>query len=394
MLERSGMVAPLGLMTTLRRAFLPAACLVLLLVSGAALAPTASLARGPDSVADIAEGLQDTVVNISTTQTLKGSKDGGAARGPGPKGSPFEEFFDDFFDDEEKDGLPRKVSSLGSGFVIDPSGLIVTNNHVIEGADEIIINFTDGTKLKVDQDSRPRSQDRPRAAQGRAEEAAARPSPSAIPRKMRVGDWVMAIGNPFGLGGSVTVGIISATKRDINAGPYDDFLQTDAAINRGNSGGPLVQHGRSGDRREYGDHLAERRLDRHRLRRALEQRRAGGRSAQAIWRDAARLARRARAERDRRDRRELGSARAEGRARRHRLARQPGRRSRHPAERRDPRISTARPSRTCAACRARLPRRPIGKSVAVGLLRKGETVDVNVTVGRLPESEEAAGYEP
>ena len=159
-----------------------AACLALLL-AGAPLLTTASLARGPDSVADIAEGLQDTVVNISTTQTLKGSTDERRRAGPGPKGSPFEEFFDDFFDDEEKDGLPRKVSSLGSGFVIDPSGLIVTNNHVIEGADEIIINFTDGTKLKVDQDPRPRSQDRPRAAQGRAEEAAARPSASAIPAR-------------------------------------------------------------------------------------------------------------------------------------------------------------------------------------------------------------------
>ena len=109
---------------------------------------TASLARGPASIADVAEGLQDTVVNISTTQTLKGSKEG-APVVPGPKGSPFEEFFDDFFDDEGSEGLSRKVSSLGSGFVIDPSGLIVTNNHVIEGADEIIVNFTDGTKLKV-----------------------------------------------------------------------------------------------------------------------------------------------------------------------------------------------------------------------------------------------------
>ena len=121
---------------------------MLLLAGATPLLSTASLAHGPDSVADIAEGLQDAVVNISTTQTLKGSKDSTAV-GPGPKGSPFEEFFDDFFDDEEKDGLPRKVSSLGSGFVIDPSGLIVTNNHVIEGADEITINFTDGTKLKV-----------------------------------------------------------------------------------------------------------------------------------------------------------------------------------------------------------------------------------------------------
>jgi serine protease Do len=214
-----------------------AAIPALLLVSGFALTPTSGFARGPASVADIAEGLQDTVVNISTTQTLKGGKED-AAPVPGPKGSPFEDFFNDFFDDQEKQGVSRKVSSLGSGFVIDPSGLIVTNNHVIEGADEIIINFTDGSKLKVvkvlGHDSKTDlallkvEPKQPLKAVTFGDSA-----------KMRVGDWVMAIGNPFGLGGTVTVGIISAKKRDINAGPYDDFLQTDAAINRGNSGGPL-----------------------------------------------------------------------------------------------------------------------------------------------------------
>jgi serine protease Do len=208
-----------------------------LLLACLPLLSTSSLARGPDSVADIAEGLQESVVNISTTQTLKGTKEG-TTNGPGPRGSPFEEFFDDFFDDEDKEGLPRKVSSLGSGFVIDPSGLIVTNHHVIEGADEIIINFTDGSKLKV---SKILGHD------PKTDLALLKVEPKKTLKavsfgdssKMRVGDWVMAIGNPFGLGGSVTVGIISATKRDINAGPYDDFLQTDAAINRGNSGGPL-----------------------------------------------------------------------------------------------------------------------------------------------------------
>ena len=211
-------------------------CLALLL-AGAPLLVTSSLARGPDSVADVAEGLQDSVVNISTTQTLKGSAEN-APGGPGPKGSPFEEFFDDFFDDEDSEGLPRKVSSLGSGFVIDPSGLVVTNNHVIEGADEIIINFTDGTKLKV---IKILGHD-PKTDLALLKVEPKKPLKAVTfgdSGKMRVGDWVMAIGNPFGLGGSVTVGIISATKRDINAGPYDDFLQTDAAINRGNSGGPL-----------------------------------------------------------------------------------------------------------------------------------------------------------
>jgi serine protease Do len=206
-------------------------------LSSTPLTATSGFARGPESVADIAEGLQDSVVNISTTQTLKGTAEN-APNGSGPKGSPFEEFFDDFFDDEDKDGVPRKVSSLGSGFVIDPSGLVVTNNHVIEGADEIIINFTDGTKLKVVKilGHDPKTDLALLKVEPKKPLKAVTFGDSA---KMRVGDWVMAIGNPFGLGGSVTVGIISATKRDINAGPYDDFLQTDAAINRGNSGGPL-----------------------------------------------------------------------------------------------------------------------------------------------------------
>ncbi len=218
------------------RGSLLAASFVLLL-AGAPLVSTPALARGPESVADVAEGLQEAVVNISTTQTLKGASEG-APVGPGPKGSPFEEFFDDFFEDEDSEGLARKVSSLGSGFVIDPSGLVVTNNHVIEGADEIIINFIDGTKLKV---VKILGHD-PKTDLALLKVEPKKPLKAVTfgdSGKMRVGDWVMAIGNPFGLGGSVTVGIISATKRDINAGPYDDFLQTDAAINRGNSGGPL-----------------------------------------------------------------------------------------------------------------------------------------------------------
>src|SRR4029078_9218613 len=209
---------------------------IVVLIAASAVLTTPCVARGPESVADVAEGLQDTVVNISTTQTLKGTKE--APVGPGPKGSPFEEFFNDFFDEQDKEGLPRKVSSLGSGFVIDASGLIVTNNHVIEGADEIIINFTDGTKLKVTKilGHDPKTDLALLKVEPNHPLKATKFGDSS---KMRVGDWVMAIGNPFGLGGSVTVGIISATKRDINSGRYDDFLQTDAAINRGNYGGPL-----------------------------------------------------------------------------------------------------------------------------------------------------------
>src|ERR1700693_2179419 len=234
--QRSNQSAAPGLLPRLRRSCFMAAGVVAVLAHAPFLI-TASFARGPDSVADSAEGLQDSVVNISTTQMLKGPAESNPT-GPGPKGSPFEEFFDDFFDDQDKEGLPRKVSSLGSGFVIDPSGLVVTNNHVIEGADEIIINFTDGSKLKVTKilGHDPKTDLALLQVEPKEPLKAARFGDSS---KMRVGDWVMAIGNPFGLGGTVTVGIISAKKRDINSGPYDDFLQTDAAINRGNSGGPL-----------------------------------------------------------------------------------------------------------------------------------------------------------
>jgi serine protease Do len=387
MLERSGMAAPLGLAAIVKRACLPATCLVLLLAGAAPLLPTASLARGPDSVADIAEGLQDAVVNISTTQTLKGSKDG-ATPGPGPKGSPFEEFFDDFFDDEEKDGLPRKVSSLGSGFVIDPSGLIVTNNHVIEGADEIIINFTDGTKLKV---TKILGHD-PKTDLALLKVEPKKPLHAVTfgdSGKMRVGDWVMAIGNPFGLGGSVTVGIISATKRDINAGPYDDFLQTDAAINRGNSGGPLFNMdgqvigvntaiisptgGSIGIGFAVPSNSAVQVVDQ--LKQYGETRRGWlGVHVQNVTDEIAES---------------LGLQEPKGAL-----------------------VATVAADSPAAAAGIQpsdviltfdgeaienmrsLPRAvaasPIGKSVPVGLLRKGQPVDVNVTIGRLPESEEAA----
>jgi len=208
--------------------------LMLLLAAAVSLVgASASHARGPAAVSDLARELQGAVVNISTTQLLS---DGPAIPVPrAPEGSPFDELFEDFLDDR---GQARRISSLGSGFVIDPSGLIVTNNHVIENADEIIINFADGRKLTVVE------------VVGRDDKtdlALLRVEPGepldAVPfgdsARMEVGDWVMAIGNPFGLGGSVSLGIVSAVQRDINSGPYDAFIQTDAAINRGNSGGPL-----------------------------------------------------------------------------------------------------------------------------------------------------------
>ncbi|GAB4236338.1 MAG: Do family serine endopeptidase [Methyloligellaceae bacterium] len=212
------------------------AVIVAALLAWAASAGSTLAMRGPQSVADLAEKLQDAVVNISTTQTVSGPK--GIPLPRVPKGSPFEEFFKEFFDKQQRQGQPRRVNSLGSGFVIDSSGLIVTNNHVIESADEITVNFNDGQKLKVVEVV---------GKDTKTDLALLRVKPEkplvavkfGDSSKMRVGDWVMAIGNPFGLGGTVTVGIISAKKRDINSGPYDEFLQTDAAINRGNSGGPL-----------------------------------------------------------------------------------------------------------------------------------------------------------
>jgi serine protease Do len=197
---------------------------------------------GPASVADLASGLLDAVVNISTSQTVKGGESPDAVPMPKlPEGSPFEDFFNDFFKnrDGDTDNSPRQVQSLGSGFVFDAvKGLVVTNNHVIADADDIEVNFSDGTKLKatlVGTDSK-------------TDIAVLKVDPAkrklkavkfGDSDKMRIGDWVMAIGNPFGLGGTVTLGIVSARNRDINSGPYDDYIQTDAAINRGNSGGPL-----------------------------------------------------------------------------------------------------------------------------------------------------------
>jgi serine protease Do len=212
----------------------PVVAASLALAAGTSLAASG---KGPDSVADIAERVTDAVVNISTSQTVEAQK--GVQIPQLPPGSPFEEFFDEFFKKNGKEGgkRARKVSSLGSGFVIDASGIIITNNHVIADADEIYANFNDGSKLKAELVGRDTKSDI----------AVLRVKPMTPIKavkfgnsdKMRVGDWVMAIGNPFGLGGSVSVGVVSARNRDINAGPYDNFIQTDAAINRGNSGGPL-----------------------------------------------------------------------------------------------------------------------------------------------------------
>ncbi len=203
-------------------------------VFGALLLAEPAAARGaPDSFADLSAQLLPTVVNISTSQTLKPTQR--ASIPDVQPGSPLEELFKNFLGPNRN--LPRHVTSLGSGFIIDPSGYIVTNNHVIEDADQITVTLNDGTSLPAKLVGRDDKTDlallkiNPR-----------RPLPATHfgdSDKARIGDWVIAIGNPFGLGSTVTAGIVSASNRNIDAGPYDEFLQTDAPINRGNSGGPL-----------------------------------------------------------------------------------------------------------------------------------------------------------
>ncbi len=191
--------------------------------------------EAPESFAELAEALMPAVVSISARTQADGS---GQQRPDGNEGMPFEEFFEKFFD-RYGDGSPRRnrPDSVGSGFIIGPEGHVVTNMHVVGDADRIVVRLDDGGELeatvvgadpktdiallKVEADG-----DLPHVDFGDSD-------------VVRVGDWALAIGNPFGFGNSVTAGIISARQRDINSGPYDEFLQTDAPINRGNSGGPL-----------------------------------------------------------------------------------------------------------------------------------------------------------
>ncbi|MEM7237035.1 MAG: trypsin-like peptidase domain-containing protein, partial [Pseudomonadota bacterium] len=207
----------------------------LLIVALAVVALTAQSATAkPDSFADLAERLSPSVVNISTSQTVERPAEGAPQV---PEGSPFEDLFRDFFDRRGQPQGPREVQSLGSGFVISSEGYVVTNNHVIADADEIQVNFPDGTSLEATLiGTDPKTDLAVLKVEPDTPLPFVRFGDSSI---SRVGDWVLAIGNPFGLGGSVSAGIISARNRDIQAGPYDDFIQTDAAINRGNSGGPL-----------------------------------------------------------------------------------------------------------------------------------------------------------
>jgi serine protease Do len=192
--------------------------------------------HGPQSVAPVAEQLIEAVVNVSTSQAVKGPQ--GLPLPSVPKDSPYHEYFDDFFNNRGQSIPDHMVSSLGSGFIIDgKEGLIVTNNHVIDGAEEIQVNLHDGSKLKAELVAKDTKTDIALLKVKPHKELKAVKFGSSA--NIHVGDWVMAIGNPFGLGGTVTVGIISAKARNINSGPYDDYLQTDASINKGNSGGPL-----------------------------------------------------------------------------------------------------------------------------------------------------------
>jgi serine protease Do len=202
----------------------------------APLAASQAIGSGPESVSGLAAELSPAVVNIGTSRRVPTGN--GMPFPEFPEGSPLEDLFDELNPNQGLgEGLMQEARSLGSGFIISPDGVIVTNSHVIAGADEIDIHLTDGTRLPA---RILGTDDKTDLAVLKVEAEDALPfvdlgdSDTAV-----VGDWVMAIGNPFGLGGSVTLGIVSARNRDIQSGPYDQFIQTDASINQGNSGGPL-----------------------------------------------------------------------------------------------------------------------------------------------------------
>ena len=199
--------------------------------------PTINSQGAPETFRDLADELLPGVVNISTTQIIK-NRYNNRPEFQFPPGSPFEDMFKDFFDrDRNSRPKTRKATSLGSGFVIDESGYIVTNNHVIGEADQIEVVFQDETKLKAELVGKdPKVDIAVLKVKSKKKLKALKWGDSS---KSKVGDWVLAIGNPFGLGGTVTAGIISAKSRDIRMGQYDSFIQTDASINKGNSGGPM-----------------------------------------------------------------------------------------------------------------------------------------------------------
>lgn len=192
---------------------------------------------GPEGFSVLAERLLPSVVNISSTQKPVAMED--FPEMPHfPPGSPFEDFFEEFMDKQGGGMAPVPATSLGSGFIIDAEkGYVVTNNHVVKDADEVRVTFHDDVTVEAEVIGRDEKMDLAVLKVDTEHKMAAVTFGDSD--KLRVGHWVLAIGNPFGLGGTVTAGIVSAQQRDINAGPYDDFIQTDASINRGNSGGPM-----------------------------------------------------------------------------------------------------------------------------------------------------------
>jgi serine protease Do len=202
-----------------------------LLASSCAVAPTGAAARGaPDSFSPLVKKVLPAVVNIAVTETVGGNELANALP-PALRGTPFEKEFRNRLGKRQE-----QLEGAGSGFIVDPSGIIVTNNHVVGHASRIVVSLYDGTEL-------------PATVVGTDEltdiAVIKVKAPGPLPyvawgdsNKVEVGDWILAAGNPFGLGGSVTAGIVSARGRDIGAGPFDDFLQLDAPINPGNSGGP------------------------------------------------------------------------------------------------------------------------------------------------------------
>lgn len=202
-------------------------------------APVEQLVTKP-SFADLVETVKPAVVNIATTEkaTRQAQR---LPQSPFPPGSPFEEFFRQFGEQQQRKSGPQHA--LGSGFIIDPAGYVVTNNHVVDGADKIVVTLEDGRELPAIVKGRDAKTD---LALLKIESKAPLPYVAfGDSDRARIGDWVVAVGNPFGLGGSVSAGIVSARGRNLNNGPYDNFLQIDAPINPGNSGGPLFdQSGR------------------------------------------------------------------------------------------------------------------------------------------------------
>ena len=184
----------------------------------------------PSSFADLAERVMPSVVNVSTTTTV--TTQANPFPFQFPPGSPFEDMFKEF-------GTPqkRKSSALGSGFIIDEKGIVVTNNHVIQGAEDIVVRVNGDNEFKAKVIGADPGMDI--AVLQMETDEKFEPVRFGDSDKARIGDWVIAIGNPFGFGGTVTSGIISARNRSIGLSRYEDFIQTDASINQGNSGGPL-----------------------------------------------------------------------------------------------------------------------------------------------------------